>query len=372
MSRVAIARINLQALRHNLSVVRNKAPESKVLAVIKANAYGHGLLEVAESLIAADAFAVAHFEEAISLRERFPDKTIVLLQGFSDEIELTLLLSQHIQPVIHCLSQIDLLEAFVEQNPDEILSVWLKVDTGMHRLGVSIDNFEDSWARLNTISGLHGNIKIMSHFANADIPEFEFNQVQSQLFHKVTSTLECEKSLANSAGLLSHEEYHYHWVRPGIMLYGVSPFNSISNKNNVSGFNLLPVMHLSSRIIAINKIKKGQVVGYGSCWQAPEDSVIAVVGIGYGDGYPRHIKESTPVLIDGQRYPIVGRVSMDMICVDLGNSTRCQMGDEVLLWGEGLPVEEIAEHASTIAYELLCQITARVKYVYENNTPITA
>jgi len=363
MSRVAVAFINLGSLKHNLSVVRKAATKSKILAVIKANAYGHGLLKVAESLFDADAFAVAHFEEAVALREKFPEKTIVLLQGYADEVELTLLLSQYVQPVIHAAIQIDFLENIALKNPLEKFTVWLKVDTGMNRLGISTDEFADCWARLNAIPGLRGNIKIMSHYANADVPAHLSNHKQSQLFERITSSLDCEKSLSNSAALLSCKENQYQWVRPGIMLYGVSPFvNGTASENS-----LRPVMSLSSRIIAINKVIKGQTVGYGSSWEASLDTNIAVVGIGYGDGYPRHVVEDTPVLINGKRYPIVGRVSMDMICVDVGEKTQLQIGDDVLLWGEGLPVEEIAHKASTIAYELLCQITARVKYVYVDN-----
>ena len=202
---------------------------------------------------------------------------------------------------------------------------------------------------------------LVLHFANSDVVAHASNDRQSELFKKIASPLECEKSLSNSAALLSRNSDHYQWVRPGIMLYGVSPFRDSSALKN----NLRPVMNLSSRIIAITKVNKGQTIGYGSCWQAAEDSNIAVIGIGYGDGYPRHISDETPVLIDGKRFPVVGRVSMDMICVNLGQNTSHKVGDEVLLWGEGLPVEEIAAKASTIAYELLCQVTARVNFIYE-------
>ena len=366
MSRVAEASISYGALKHNLSIAKKNAPNSKILAVIKANAYGHGLLSVADALCGADAFAVAHFEEAVSLREKFPEKTIVLLQGYADEIELTLLLSQSVQPVIHTIMQIDLLENFARKNPSEKFSVWLKVDTGMHRLGVSVDDFDNCWARLMAIPGLHGDIKIMSHFSDADVIEHEGNDKQSRLFEKITKSLPCEKSLVNSAGLLSREDDHYEWARPGIMLYGVSPFEGGRSAEH----DLKPVMNLSSRIIAINKVIKGETIGYGSSWQATADTNIAVVGIGYGDGYPRHIAAETPVLINGKRYPVVGRVSMDMICVNVKDGAGLKVGDKVLLWGDGLPVEEIAEKAATIAYELLCQVTARVNFIYTENESV--
>jgi len=362
MSRVAVATIDLTVLKHNLLQVRKAAPHSKILAVIKANAYGHGLLPVAESLLDVDAFAVAHFEEAVALRQAFPEKQIVLLQGYADDVELALLLSQQIQPVIHSLAQIDLLEEFAFKNPSRKISVWLKLDTGMHRLGVTEDEFDECWARLNRIESLCDNVKLMSHFANADDVQHASNQQQSQLFNKLTASLTCEKSLSNSAALLSRPQDHYQWVRPGIMLYGVSPFSDGSPLAD----GLRPVMRLSARVIAVRHVKKAQAVGYGSCWRASEDTNIAVVGIGYGDGYPRHIAKNTPVLIKGKRYPIVGRVSMDMICIDTGQDVF-KMGDEVLLWGKDLPVEEIAKKASTIAYELLCQVTPRVNFVYSKN-----
>ena len=362
MSRAAIASINLNALQHNLSVVKQTAPDSKILAVIKANAYGHGLLQVAQALNSADAFAVAHFEEATSLRKAFPEKTIVLLQGFADEVELSFQLSQFIQPVVHTLFQIELLENFAKKNPEETFTVWLKLDTGMHRLGLSPNDFTIAWKRLSAILNLK-NIKVMSHFANADVPSHLENNSQFQMFEQATNTLAVEKSLSNSAALLTDNKFHYDWVRPGIMLYGVSPFIDKKAESN----KLQTVMTLTSRIVAVNKVKKNETVGYGSCWQASDDTYIAVVGIGYGDGYPRHIVENTPVLINGKRYPIVGRVSMDMICVDLGKDALFHPGDEVTLWGNGLPVEEIAEKASTIAYEILCRVTARVKYIYQQD-----
>jgi len=363
MSRVAIASINIDALKHNVSVVKKAAPNSKILAVVKANAYGHGLLEITNALQDVDGFAVAHFEEAVKVREAHPEKVVVLLQGFSDEIELTLLLSQNIQPVIHSSFQIDLLEKVAAQNPSEKFSIWLKIDTGMHRLGIMPKDVQSAWQRLTGLTNFSGNIKVMSHLANADKVAHPNNDVQFELFQNLTEDIPAEKSLSNSAGLLAKKKYHFDWVRPGIMLYGASPFTYGSAEDN----DLKPVMRLTSRIIAINGIKKGETVGYGSCWTPEKDTTIVVVGIGYGDGYPRQLEENTPVLISGNRFPIVGRVSMDMICVDVGETNNFAIGDEVLLWGEGLPVDEIAEKASTIAYELLCRVTARVKYQYENS-----
>jgi len=359
MSRVATATISIDALKHNLSVVRKIAPQSKILAVIKAHAYGHGMLTVASALKNADAFAVAHIEEAEVLRQHHPEKSIVLLQGFTTEAELDVLISLQIEPVIHSFYQISILE----KTPlPENFRVWLKVDTGMNRLGISADNIGEAWTRLNNILGLQKNICVMSHFANADDPKNPHTQEQINLFNYVTNTFEAEKSLANSAGLMGWQSSHYQWVRPGIMLYGVSPFFG----QRASDFDLKPVMTLKSSIIAINEIKKAQAVGYGSYWQAEKDTQIAVIACGYGDGYPRHIANDTMVLINGEHYPIVGTVSMDMICVNLGNSHQVKVGDSVTLWGEGLPVEEVAEKAGTIAYELLCQVTSRVEFKETN------
>lgn len=356
MSRVATATISLNALRHNLSIVRELVPQSKILAVIKADAYGHGLLTVAKALNEADGFAVAHFEEAVTIRQQHKDKLIVLLQGFADEIELVLLLSQYVEPVIHSLYQIDILE---KVSLPKATPVWLKLDTGMNRLGINLDDFDQVWARLNEIPEIKGNIKIMSHFANADDLDSTSTMDQLALYKSKVSHLSVPKSVANSAGILAWPESYFDWVRPGVMLYGVSPFPG--KKGSDHGLQL--VMTLKSRIIAINKIKKSQAVGYGSCWRAEQDTSIAVIGCGYGDGYPRHVAEHTPVMINNKTYPIVGRVSMDMICVNLGESHSIQVGEEAILWGDGLAVEHIAEKANTIAYELLCQVTSRVKLI---------
>jgi len=360
MSRVATATISFDALKHNLSIVRQLAPGRKILAIIKADAYGHGLLTVADGLQDVDALAVAHIEEAATLRQKTIDKTIVLLQGFIDESELKKLCSLCVEPVIHSSYQITILEK--TQLPENF-RVWLKVDTGMNRLGFSKDEISKAWSRLNKIPQLKGRVRLMSHFANADDLKKAHTHEQIDQFNSMTAAYSAEKSLANSAGIMGWPQSHYEWVRPGIMLYGVSPFMG----KTASAHNLKPVMTLQSGIISINHIKKSQTVGYGSCWQTAADTQIAVVGCGYGDGYPRHIAEGTKVLINNELYPIVGRVSMDMLCVDVGADHRLQVGDSVTLWGDGLPVEYVAEQAGTIAYELLCQVTSRVHFKLTDN-----
>jgi len=352
---IAFATINSDALKHNLNKVRQIASNSSVLAVIKANAYGHGMQTVSNALMTSDAFAVARLEEAIQLRQYHDNKQIVLLQGFLNERELHQLIQFEIQPVIHSQAQIDLLQ---KTALPLCFPIWLKIDTGMNRLGISSEEFPHVWKTLNNISGIKGNIYLMSHFANADNPEDPSTQNQISTFNQLSRNISIEKTIANSAGILSFENSHMDWVRPGIMLYGVSPYESQVGAD----IGLRPVMNLYSRIIAIKKLNAGESVGYGSIWQAEKESVLAVVGIGYGDGYPRHIDADTPVIIDGKQYPIVGRVSMDMLCVNLGYKSDCQIGDTVLLWGDDLPVEHIAKDAGTIAYELLCQVSTRVKF----------
>ncbi len=349
MTRAARALIDLTALQANLAQVRRLAPHSKVLAVVKANGYGHGLARIAPALADADALAVAHLEEAMVLREAGITQPVVVLHGFNDEEELGLLKRLGAQPVVHSAHHLDLLEA---QGMDH--GLWLKVDTGMHRLGFTPEELHALWPRLEG----HGPRVVMSHFANADRPELDANDEQKRLFAQTVAHLEGELSLANSAALMAYTDCHHHWVRPGVMLYGVNPFAD----GRELPVKLKPVMRLSSRLIAVKRLRQGEAVGYGHRWRAPQDTCLGVVGIGYGDGYPRHAADGTPVWLNGREVPLVGQVSMDMICVDLGPAAKDQPGDEVVLWGPELAVERVAQAAGTIAYELLCRLTRRVKF----------
>ena len=360
MSRVANATINLTALKHNFSIAKAAAPQSKVMAVIKANAYGHGILSIANALHRADALAVAHIEEATYLRLNRVAKRIIVLQGFSDAAELGMFIEDQLEPVVHNIEQIKILEQTPLKYP---MNVWLKIDTGMHRLGVAVEEFEQCWQRLQAIPELNNNVYLMTHFANADDVVDKTTDAQIELFSKLTNHLQAPKSLANSAGILHWSHSHSDWIRPGIMLYGGSPYCDKS----ATELDLKPVMTLRSSIIAIKPIKKNERVGYGSTWTATKATNIAIVGIGYGDGYPRHVDPGTPVLINGKEYPIVGRVSMDMLSVDLGEQSEISIGDEVILWGEGLPADRIAQNAGTIAYELFCQVTTRVQFTEVKN-----
>lgn len=357
------AHINLNSLKHNLDQVRQRAPESRVLAVIKANAYGHGLVRVANALDGADAFAVARLEEAELLRSAGLHKPVVLLEGVQDVQSLAMAADLSCQIVVHSAYQLDMLCKLSELKSP--MDVWLKLDTGMHRLGISPEEFSNAWKILQESSAVSENVRLMTHLACADEPKHPATQQQLTLFQEITHDINAERSIANSAAILSlpgtYSEHNDVWVRPGVMLYGVSPFAEKTAKEQ----GLKPVMTLSSKLIAVNQCKKGDAIGYGGTWVCPEGMPVGVVAAGYGDGYPRHVDSETQVLVNGERVPVVGRVSMDMITVDLRNQSSAKVGDPVILWGEGLPVEEVALHAGTIAYELLCQVTSRVAFVEE-------
>ena len=347
--------LDLSALRHNVRRVREYAPESKLMAVIKANAYGHGMIRVAKHLQEeTDAFAVARIDEAINLRKAKVKGRILVLQGFSHADELSVFQDYQLEVVIHSVAQVAILESLNLQNT---LTVWLKIDTGMNRLGIPPNQFALILSRLEQCSSVHVPIRFMTHFANADDVQDEKTLQQLQLFNNTINHYSGEKSSANSAGLIAWPAARQDWVRPGLMLYGASPLLA----KTAIQLDLLPVMNLYSRIITIKQVKTGQAVGYGGSWVAKQDSLIGIVSIGYGDGYPRYAKQGTPVLINNKRVPLIGRVSMDMITVDLTGSVDVKPGDKVKLWGDGLPVEEIAAWADTIPYTLLCGITQRVQ-----------
>lgn len=363
----ATACINEQALQHNFNVIKQKAPNANVLAVLKANAYGHGLAHIAKKLVNADAFGVARIDEALALRVAGVVKPIVLLEGFFCQQELEIILVNNLEVVIHNSKQ---LKAICNGKLNKPIKVWLKIDTGMHRLGILPNEFEHFYQQLKANSNVQNDIIIMSHLACADDIESPVTQQQLNSFLALSSIDEnynkdinkrISRSMANSAGICAWPQSHFDWVRPGIMLYGVSPLLGQSAEQ----LNLKPVMTLQSSLIAVRDITAGDTVGYGASWKSEQATTIGTVAIGYGDGYPRHAENGTSVLINGRIVPLVGRVSMDMITVDLGNSSTDKIGDVVTLWGEGLPIEHIAQSASTIAYELLCNITQRVKITFK-------
>ena len=356
MSRPARALVDAEALRHNLRQARLRAPRSRVMAVVKANGYGHGLVWVARSLNgAADAFGVSGVEEGIQLREAGITQPVCLLEGFFTPDELPLLAEHRLEPAIHCETQ---LQALAQASPVAKLTVWLKIDTGMHRLGFLPQAVPDALKQLRN-SPVVVDIRVMSHFARADIRSDPDTKSQIDSFLGQVGNLGLESSLANSAGILAWPQSHLDWVRPGIMLYGVSPMEGES----AAALDLKPVMTLQTALIAVNIRRKGEAIGYGGDWRCPEDMPVGVAAIGYGDGYPRHAAPGTPVLVNGKRVPLAGRVSMDMITLDLRAQPDARVGDPVVLWGQGLPVEEVAQSAGTIAYELLCHVTERIPRV---------
>ena len=352
--------INLLALRHNLKVVRTLCPDSKVMPVIKADAYGHGMLQVLDALHDADMLAVARISEALKIRQAGNRQSILVLEGFLEQSEIQVAIDNDLAVAIHQSRQIDMLEN--NEGLTGSLNIWLKIDTGRQRLGISPEDAEFSYQRLDAL-GVCNRLSLMTHFANADDMQSTSTLEQVAAFNEFADKHDAEKSLANSAGIIGWPESRQDMVRPGIMLYGASPMLGMT----ASDHELRPVMTLSSQLIAINDLKEGDCVGYGSTWRCPQAMPVGVVAIGYGDGYPRHAPTGTPVLVNGQRTQVVGRVSMDMITVDLRGIDTSE-GDEVILWGEGLPAEEIAEAAGTITYELFCSVTARVTHKYVNES----
>ncbi len=350
------AYINLSALEHNLQRVRQAAPNSRVMTMLKADAYGHGMFAVASSLQDADAFAVARVGEGIELRAAGITKQIVVLAGFFNTQELAQAAANDLHLVIHEPGQLAVLQ---QQSLSNGVTCWLKVDTGMHRLGFPLSEAMDAYHALCACESVADGVGLMTHLSNADEPENPETDHQIRLLKPMIEQTGAIGSIANSGGILNWPDSHLDWVRPGIMLYGSSPF---IGKTGVDD-GLLPVMTLQSSLIAVHHFKKGDGVGYGKTWICPEDMTIGAVAIGYGDGYPRHAPSGTPVLLNGKIVPLVGRVSMDTITVDLSTQPDAKVGDSVTLWGEGLAAETVADYAGTISYELFCQVTGRVEFI---------
>lgn len=354
MSRPTYLTIDLMALRHNLARVRELAPNCSVIAMVKANAYGHGILNVSGALSQAESLGAASIEEGIKLREAGITQPIVLMEGLFNSEELQEAANHNFTLVVHHMPHLELLEKAIIERP---FPIWLKINTGMNRLGIDPSHVSLFHERLMAAKAVAKPIGLMTHFAQADSPDCEATLKQVQRFAEVTAHLRGPRSLANSAAILSRPETHGDWVRPGLMLYGASPFSD--KTGSVHG--LKPVMTLSSRLIAINAVKKGERVGYGGTWEATEDMLVGVVGVGYGDGYPQFATNGTPVLVNDQECSLVGRVSMDMLTVDLRKQPNAQINDPVILWGKELPVERVAKCSHTSAYEILTRMTPRPK-----------
>jgi alanine racemase len=353
VSRLIRAVIDTNALRHNLAVIRARARGAKVIAVVKANAYGHGLVSTALALEGADAYAVARLEEGLALRAAGITSPILLLQGVFSAAQLEDAAHERLDLVVHDASQIELLE---RAGGADRFAVWIKIDSGMHRLGFSPEEFASALARLKRLTPAPRELRLMTHLACANERDEPVTRAQLQRFRDATRGLDYEVSIANSAGLFGDVSLGCHWVRPGIALYGASPFVDCS----AGSLGLEPVMTLASSVIALRRVPRGEAVGYGAAWVAPRESLIAIVAAGYGDGVHRSLDSGTPVLVGGERATLAGRVSMDMLAVDVTALEGARVGTPVVLWGEGLPVEEVAQHAGTIAYELLCSVSQRV------------
>ena len=345
------ARISLDAMAHNLRIARQHAGSAKVIAVVKANAYGHGLSRALRALVAADAFAVLTMEEAANLRQMGIQQPILLLEGLFSVEELQLCTDLDVWPMIHCRQQIDWLKQRPAARP---LNLFVKFDSGMHRLGFALSEFDAVMAELQSLPAV-GEITLMTHFAQAD--ESAGIAPALQAFQQHAGPTQLAWTTANSAALLRYPEARGDWVRPGIMLYGASPFTEIP----AAELGLKPAMKLQSEIIAVQQLKAGDCLGYGCAFRAEQAMRIGVVACGYADGYPRHAPTGTPILVDGQRTRTLGRVSMDMLFTDLSTLPDARAGSPVVLWGEQLPVEDVAHAAHTISYELLCALAPRVR-----------
>jgi len=354
MTRPIQARIDLAALTHNLARARELAGESHVMAVVKADAYGHGLERCVRAFDAADGFGLLTLEEALGLRRAGITRPLCLLEGFFHSDELATLAQNDIAVVVHHAWQ---LEALAQHAVGEI-SVWIKLDSGMHRVGFRAADLAAVVDRVRAMNGVH-IAGFMSHLARADETACDETGRQLEHFAAACGAYGAPLSLANSAALTAWPATRLDWVRPGIMLYGAAPLAGRS----AAELGLRPAMTLQSALIAVNHCRAGDAIGYGGSWRCPADMPVGVVACGYGDGYPRHAPAGTPVLVGGRRVPLVGRVSMDMITVDLRLYPQATIGEPVVLWGGELPVEEVATAAETISYELLCRVTARVPRV---------
>jgi alanine racemase len=361
MPRPLHAIIHLDAMQHNLARARASAPTAKVWAVVKANAYGHGLERGMRGFAQADGLALIETDNALRLRELGWARPILLLEGIFDASDVPLLAEHDINSTVHCIEQIKILEYTQLYRP---IDVHLKMNTGMNRLGFRPDEYAAAYKRLRAIPGIR-NITLMTHFANADELENPRLSMTEQVrrFREGADGLEGQRSLSNSGGVLHQaalaKELHNDWVRPGIMLYGGTPGGGVS----AHAHGLLPTMTLKSEIIGIQQLQPGDTVGYGSRFEADAPMTVGVVACGYADGYPRHAEQGAPVLVDGVRTGLVGRVSMDMMTVDLTPVANARVGSKVTLWGDGLPIDEVAQAAGTIGYELMCALAPRVRVV---------
>ncbi|CCP03414.1 alanine racemase [Erwinia amylovora Ea644] len=351
MSRPIVATINRAALRQNLAIARHRAAGARLWSVVKANAYGHGIDHVWQSLTETDGFALLNLEEAILLRECGWKKPILLLEGFFHPDDLPLLDRYRLTTSVHSNWQIN---ALAQAKLSAPLDIYLKMNSGMNRLGFQPDRVHSVWQKLRALENV-GELTLMAHFADAETTEGVAGPLKR--IEQAAEGLECPRSLANSAATLWHPQTHYDWVRPGIILYGASPSGQW---RDIAGSGLQPVMTLTSEIIAVQQLAAGSSVGYGGRYRANCSQRIGVVACGYADGYPRHAPTGTPIRVDGEKTQIVGAVSMDMIAVDLTPCPRAGIGSQVELWGDNVKIDDVAAASGTVGYELMCSLAPRV------------
>ena len=362
--RPTFATVQAGAIVDNYRVAARLTPGSKNMAVIKANAYGHGLLEVARILEpVVPAFAVAIIDEAVQLRDAGIRKPIIILQGATRAADLAEAAAKDFCLLLHDQRQV---EWVLSSDAAAPVKVWLKAETGMHRLGLVAEALDQACGALLSSANVRPGLVLCTQLACADDLENPMTSQQVGAIRSCASKHKLGLSIANSAGVLCWPETHAEWNRPGYMLYGNSPIDSLDG----GSFGLSPAMTMKSELVAIKEIKPGDGTGYGLDWVAKKRSIIATIAIGYGDGYPRHAPSGTPVLVNGRRVPLVGRVSMDLISVDLTGVDNAQVGDPVELWGQNLSVNEVASAAGTIGYEILTGVSARVPLVYESRRSV--
>ena len=358
MSRTAVAILSTENLLHNISVIKSKVGETKIIAMVKANAYGHGIRSVASRIDKhVDILGVASIDEALALRKIGVKAPIMLAEGVFEAGELLIAAAENFEVVFHNPMQIEWLEKSSLPLP---LHSWIKVNTGMGRLGFSIEECAQYYDKLNSLEQVVKPIKVMSHFACSDELEHPLNNQQILAFKGIIAELKGEFSICNSAAIFHFPECHYDYVRPGLAIYGVSPINNVSAES----LGLKPVMTVQSNLISVKMMPKGSYIGYGARYCCAEDMLVGVIAFGYGDGYPITAKDGTPILVNKKKCALIGRVSMDMMMVDLRECQDAKVGDAVILWGHGLPIEEVAHYTNNITYDMLCGIQHRVKFIW--------
>ncbi|MDD3030613.1 MAG: alanine racemase [Alphaproteobacteria bacterium] len=360
MARKTLCTLSTDNLLNNLDVIKKHAPKAKITAMVKANAYGHGIRSVAKRLQGVvDSLGVAAIDEALALRQALVTTPITLIEGVFSPEELSIAADHNFSIVFNNNQQLYWLK---NAKLSSKIHAWIKLNTGMGRLGFSPEEADNAWTFLHNCAGVHQPIGIVSHLACADMPQHPLTTKQIATFRDFAAAHDGPKSFANSAAIFDLPEIHYDWIRPGIALYGASPFEDRS----AASLGLKPVMTFQTRLITVQHFKRGDTIGYGATYTCPEDMPIGIAAVGYGDGYPRSMKQGTPVLVNDERCPLVGRICMDMAAIDLRSCADALPDDVVTLWGHGLPIEDLLPYTDHLSYDLLSGIMNRVRFVWED------